>query len=85
MRPIHVPDHVKDSDDSLDSEIEGSKSTRKILGASDSYHVVKRNIIVAEDAIVNMEVLKSHLIQLNLDENAMYCYNGVDALEAATS
>lgn len=32
-----------------------------------------------------MEVLKSHLIQLNLDENAMYCYNGVDALEAATS
>jgi hypothetical protein len=30
-----------------------------------------------------MEILKTHLIKLNLDDKTAYCYNGMDALDEA--
>ena len=41
------------------------------------------HIIVAEDQIVNLEVLKSFIFKLGLLENTIFCIDGQKAIDAA--
>jgi CheY-like chemotaxis protein len=43
----------------------------------------KLKIIVAEDQLINMEVIKDLFEQINLARQCQFCYNGKETVECA--
>jgi CheY-like chemotaxis protein len=44
---------------------------------------IKSKIIVAEDQIINMQVIKSQIAEHGLLDNCEFCFNGEEALVKA--
>ena len=44
---------------------------------------LKLSIIVADDKVINIEVMKVNMDSLNIAKSVEYCYNGNEALKVA--
>jgi len=66
---------ISEDPDSLNSPTEGPNKELQI----------RTKIVVADDQLMNIEILKSHMQDLGLVDSCLFCINGQDTIDTVKS